>query len=343
MLSRTSILQTLFANQPDFRLRQIEQALFSAKAKSWLDLTNLSAEWRTKLTNEVPFFSYTGSQVFSSKTDGSHKAVLTLVDSSKIETVLMKNSRDFFTICLSTQVGCARRCQFCATGEMGFKRNLEVDEMVDQYRFWLLWLVEQGNDTLITNLVLMGMGEPMDNYENVKKFLNLIFKHTEIGETHVTVSTVGVWPALDNLLADEDWPRVRLAISLHSALPETRAKLLPSTPPQFLEKLTGWAKQYLVKFGNRRHHLTFEYIMLAGVNDSSGQARALIDLVRKVGDVRINLVPANPAAGQLKRSTDLAIGNFQRQLEKDGVTVTVRRSLGCDILAACGQLASRVG
>lgn len=342
MLIRSVILENLLIGQPAFRLRQIEQSLFSAKARSWADLTNLSAEWRAKLQSEVPFFSYINSQVLSSKTDGSHKAVLEMADGAKIETVLMKNSRDFFTICLSTQIGCARRCQFCATGEMGFKRNLEVDEIVDQYRFWLLWLAENGNETLITNLVLMGMGEPLDNYENVKKFLNLIFKYTEIGQTHVTVSTVGVWPVLDNLLADEDWPRVRLAISLHSALPETRAKLLPSSPPHFLEKLTVWAKQYLAKFGNRRHHLTFEYIMLAGVNDSSGQARALIDLVRKVGDVLVNLVPANPAAGQLKRSTDLAVENFQKQLEKEGITVTVRQSLGCDILAACGQLAGRV-
>lgn len=343
MITRSDFLAQKLVGQPAFRQRQIEQALFSAKAKSWADLSSLSAELRTQLQSEVPFFSYTDSQVLSSKTDGSHKAVLELADGAKIETVLMKNSRDFWTICLSTQVGCARRCQFCATGEMGLKRNLEVEELVDQYRFWLLWLAEKKDEKIVSNLVLMGMGEPLDNYENVKKFLNLIFKHTEIGETHVTVSTVGVWPALDNLLTDEEWPRVRLAISLHSALPETRAKLLPSSPPQFLEKLTGWARQYLAKFGNRRHHLTFEYIMLSGVNDSTGQARAVADLVKKIGDVRVNLVPANPAAGQLKRSTDSAIIQFQKELEKAGVTVTVRRSLGSDILAACGQLAGRTG
>ncbi|MEK9158505.1 MAG: 23S rRNA (adenine(2503)-C(2))-methyltransferase RlmN [Patescibacteria group bacterium] len=349
-------IEVLSAGAPAYRVKQIEQAFFNPKIKDWSDITVLAKNERQKL-EALPFFSFKDSKVLTSR-DGSFKAVLELLDGQKIETVLMPNTRGHWTICLSTQVGCARGCGFCATGTMGLVRNLSVDEIVDQYRFWSHSIVipakagiqtgfpirsgttalEQGS---ITNLVFMGMGEPLDNYESVKTAINLILKYTEIGPTRITVSTVGVWPTLDTLLSDKDWSPVRLAISLHGADAATRKKIVPSTPPDFFEKLTVWSKNYLKQKGNRRHYLTFEYIMISGVNDSLVQAEKLAALTKEIFQVRINLVPCNPIGGHWQESAAESIDKFQTLLEKEGITVTVRRSMGQDIAAACGQLVAK--
>lgn len=340
-MDRRTAIKNLLAEEPAYRLKQISQALFNPKIKSWEGVTALSKAQRQELAS-MPFYVFNDSKVLASKFDGAYKVVLTLLDGKKIETVLIPNARDAWTVCLSTQIGCARRCIFCATGTMGLARNLTADEIVDQYRFWTEFLIKEGRaDERITNLVLMGMGEPLDNYENVKIALNDFLSYTEIGFTHVTVSTVGVWPAMDKLLIDKDWPPVRLAISLHSAIQFTRQKIVPATTSRFLEQLTVWAKKYLVDFGNRRHHLTFEYVMLAGINDSVGQAEALVKLVKKIKEVRVNLVPFNPAPGGLKKSSDQAIDTFQKYLKSQSINTTLRRSLGTDIMAACGQLVAK--
>ena len=321
-MSLLEAVKFLVAGAPAYRVKQIEQAFFNPKIKNWSDITVLSKSERQKL-GVLPFFSFQDSKVLASR-DGSFKAVLDLLDKQKIETVLMPNTRGHWTICLSTQVGCARGCGFCATGTMGLIRNLSVDEIVDQYRFWARDVLEKERGS-ITNLVFMGMGEPLDNYENVKTAINLVLKYTEIGPTHITVSTVGVWPALDNLLADKDWPPVRLAISLHGADAATRKKIVPSTSPNFIEKLTEWSKKYLAEKGNRRHYLTFEYIMIGGMNDSLTQAEKLAVLAKEIFQVRINLVPCNPIGGNWQESAEGAIDKFQTLLEKEGITVTVRR------------------
>lgn len=226
---------------------------------------------------------------------------------------------------------------------MGLKRNLLSDEIVDQYRFWIAFLEQRPElPPRISNIVFMGMGEPMANYENVRESIRLILAHTDIGRTRITVSTVGVLPRLEMLLNDPLWPHVRLAVSLHSANPETRKEIVPTSYDDFLPKLTDWSRQYLSRFGNRRHHLTFESVMLRGVNDSLHHAEALAKLIKKIGNIRVNLIPYNFTGGEFQSSTSKGLDDFFSYLDTNGVTVTTRRTMGEDIAAACGQLYAEV-
>jgi 23S rRNA (adenine2503-C2)-methyltransferase len=277
--------------------------------------------------------------VLPSKRGDTWKALLATQDNAKIETVLMKNSRDQFTVCVSTQVGCAMACRFCATGRMGFTRNLSEDEIVDQVRFLRGFIREQGLSREITNIVFMGMGEPLANYENVRGALKTFIDQMKIGPTRITVSTVGLVPMLEKILDDPEWLPVRLAVSLHSADPRTRKELMPTSYADFLDRLAEWAARYFVKFSEKRRHLTFEYIMLAGVNDTSDHAAALVSFAQRIGKVKINLIPYNITEGGFRKSDESDIERFQKTLEKAGVIVTRRRTMGDDIAAACGQLA----
>ena len=184
----------------------------------------------------------------------------------------------------------------------------------------------------------MGMGEPLANYEEVKKSLNAIIAQTEIGLTHITVSTVGVLPRLEQILTDAEWPHVRMAVSLHSADATVRKNIVRSSYDDFLPKLDEWARKYLRKFGNRNHHLTFEYVMLKGVNDTLVQAKQLAVFVNRIGKIRVNLIPYNSIDSDYVSSTQEAIDAFANVLDKNGVTFTVRYSKGDEINAACGQL-----
>mgnify|MGYP000855292509 FL=1 len=340
--TRQSTLSALFGNIPSWRLTQIERALFLPSIRSFEDITTLPAAWRTPLHEEGIFVSYGEAQVFWSQKKDTFKALLTLADGKRIETVLMRNARGAFTVCVSTQVGCAMACTFCATGKMGFSRNLSNDEIVDQVRHWMYFLADHPEiSARISNIVYMGMGEPLANYEAVKQSLRTILAHTDIGPTHITVSTVGLVPMLDHILDDAEWPAVRLAVSLHSADPKTRKEIMPTSYDDFPETLARWAERYFTKFDSKRRHLTFEYIMLSGVNDSEGHAEALIKFVRRIGKVRINLIPYNYTGDVFRKSTQREIDAFQERLESAGVDVTRRRTMGEDIDAACGQLAIR--
>jgi 23S rRNA (adenine2503-C2)-methyltransferase len=342
-MTRQQQFQTLFPNEPRFRFGQIQQALFQPKAKSWDDVTTLSKPMREELAAKIPFISIKDSQVLTSKNGDTYKAMLTLHDGQQIETVLMENARDQWTICVSSQVGCAMRCGFCATGRMGLKRNLTSDEIADQYRFWQTYLADQlaTNPKLpqrISNVVFMGMGEPLANYDNVKETINVWLKNTDLGHNHITVSTVGHIPMLEKLLDDEAWPHVRLAVSLHSADASTRKMIVPTSYDGFLEKITDWAKRYIEKFGNKKHHLTFEYVMLRDVNDTPHHAKLLTEFMLNIGHVKVNLIPYNVTENKFKRSLDIVISDFKFYLEDNGVICTVRKTMGDDIAAACGQL-----
>ena len=335
--SRHKQFEALFPSEPAFRWKQIEDALFSS-AKSWNDVTTISKTLRESLT-VIPWMSVEAQTVQVSLKGDTHKALLKVDGEKEIETVLMKNRREAWTICVSSQVGCAMRCGFCATGKMGLTRSLIADEIIDQYRFWVQYLQEHPEiEGRISNIVFMGMGEPLANYEEVKKTLNLILKYTDIGRTRITVSTVGVLPRLEQILTDTDWPHIRLAVSLHCAIEETRKKIVPTSYDEFLPKLEDWAKRYLQKFGNRRHHLTFEYVMLKGVNDTPAHARALAKFVNHIGNVRVNLIPYNLTGVEFECSTEPAIQEFLEILHTKHLIATTRRTMGEDIAAACGQL-----
>ena len=308
---------------------------------------------RETLDREIPWLSVKEVQVFESVKKDTFKAVVEVVGEAgakRVETVLMKNARGQWTVCVSSQIGCAMACTFCATGTMGFTRNLTADEIVAQVRFWHIFIEKyatlsdsKGGSAFseasrISNVVFMGMGEPLANYEHVKEAIRLLLTYTDIGLTRITVSTVGLLPMLKKLLNDPEWPAVRLAVSLHSADTETRKNMMPSSYDGFLNGLVEWTGEYFQKFESRRRHLTFEYVMLSKVNDTEMHAKKLIDFARRVGKVRINLIPYNFTGSVYRDSLPGDFMRFQEQLEKAGVVVTRRRTMGDDIAAACGQL-----
>ncbi|MBI5793754.1 23S rRNA (adenine(2503)-C(2))-methyltransferase RlmN [Candidatus Uhrbacteria bacterium] len=344
-LTRHAQFQLLFPDEPAFRWNQIESSFFSS-AKNWSEVTAIPSAMRERLS-PIPWMSVELVQMQVSKNGDTHKALLEVDGGKEIETVLMKNPRGAWTICVSSQVGCAMRCGFCATGKMGLTRSLISDEIVDQYRFWGDYLLTYNLQPKtfvplrISNIVFMGMGEPLANYEAVKESLNTLLAHTDLGKTRITVSTVGVLPRLEQILTDQDWPHVRLAVSLHSAIAQTRKQIVPTSYDDFLPKLEDWAKRYLTKFGNRRHHLTFEYVMLKDVNDTPAHAKALALFVNRIGHVRVNLIPYNLTGVEFECSEDSAIKQFLAALEDRHVTTTRRRTMGSDIAAACGQLRDR--
>lgn len=345
-MSRQELFQQLFPKEAPFRWRQIERALFSHPEKGWGDLTMLSKPMRETLTS-IPWMSLRKNMLVSGKKGDVHKAALQTEDGFLLESVLMRNAREHWTLCLSSQIGCAMNCSFCATGKMGFIRNLNREEIEDQYRFWKVFLRDRAEISGdITNVVVMGMGEPMANYENVRDALANILKYTEIGPTHVTVSSVGILPQLERLIDDPLWPPVRMAVSLHSADLETRKNIVPTSYDEFLSRLLQWSVRYLKVHGTKRNHITFEHIMLSGKNDSMYHAKALVRFVHAIGAnfVRVNLIPYNETnRNDYQRSASESVFHFSEYLRNHGVSVTIRKSMGTDIAAACGQLISEKG
>lgn len=339
MENRRALLRKILIDQPAFRFHQIESAFFRSDWQNWDAVSVLSKEWRKRLALSIPWITLSEVAVLESARHDTFKAILATVDGKRIETVLMRNGRGFWSVCVSSQVGCAMACTFCATGKMGFTRSLSSDEIIDQYRFWVYFLGNRNDlEQRITNIVYMGMGEPLANYENVKASLLALLTYTDMGPTRLTVSTVGLIPMLRKLLSDETWPAVRLAVSLHSADIETRMKIMPSAYPKFLNDLADWTKQYFEKFDSRRRHLTFEYVMLSGVNDTPLHAEKLIAFSRKVGKVKVNLIPYNDTKSRYATSESTALLDFEQRLLDARIDVTRRRTMGADIAAACGQL-----
>ncbi len=345
-ITRAEKLKSLFPNAPAFRLKQMEEALFSPSFKTFSEVSNMPLVMRETLDREIAWLSVQEVQVFESAKKDTFKAVVEVegeAGAKRVETVLMKNARGQWTVCVSSQIGCAMACTFCATGTMGFTRNLTADEIVDQVRFWNVFMrkhstLSKVEGSRISNVVFMGMGEPLANYEHVKEAIRLLLTYTDIGLTRITVSTVGLLPMLKKLLDDPEWPAVRLAVSLHSADTETRKTMMPSSYDGFLNGLVEWTGEYFQKFESRRRHLTFEYVMLSRVNDTEMHAKKLIDFARRVGKVRINLIPYNFTGSVYRDSLPGDFMRFQKQLEDAGVVVTRRRTMGDDIAAACGQL-----
>lgn len=338
---RTRYLSKLLAGESPFRFRQAEDALYSGKFRSWDEVTSLPKALRERLGTEIPWLSVSPVTVFPSKKNDAWKALLRTSDGNGIESVLMRNSRKQFTVCVSTQVGCAMKCTFCATGKMGLTRNLSGDEIVDQVRFFREYVVDSGLTGEITNVVLMGMGEPLANYEEVREALRVLTGPLEIGPTRITLSTVGLLPGLGRLLSDPEWPPVRIAISLHAADETVRKGIMPTTMPGFPDALVAWSRAYTDAFPEKRRHLTLEYLLLAGVNDSEEDARKLIALARRIGRVRVNLIPYNATDSGFSGSGADTVNRFKGWMEANAIIVTIRKSQGGDIAAACGQLAGK--
>lgn len=311
-----------------FRARQVFQwvnkGVFSSD-----EMTNLSKDIRSALQEEFHTGILHTVHKLESKRDETKKYLFELNDGNIIESVLMKYTYGY-TACISSQVGCRMGCSFCASTGIGFKRNLTCGEMLGQ-----IITMQKDSRQRIGNVVIMGIGEPFDNYENLIKFLKLI-NHKDgcnIGFRHISVSTCGLVPKILDL-AKENIP-VTLSISLHAPNDDLRSKLMPVNNKYSIDKLMSACKIYTKATGRR---ITFEYSLIKGVNDSKECALELSGLISDML-CHVNLIPVNEVEGTgYARSNRDRIGAFQEVLEKYGIETTVRRELGSDINAACGQL-----
>ena len=312
--------------QPAFRAKQIFQWL-QRGVTSFDEMSNLAKPLRAKLAEECYITAPAAERKQVSKLDGTIKYLWRLRDGNCIETVLMRYMHGN-TVCVSCQVGCNMGCIFCASTLGGKVRDLTASEILDQVIFTQL---DSGED--ISNIVMMGIGEPLDNFDNVLRFLTLV-NHPDglnIGMRHISVSTCGLVKKIDKLA--QLGLQLTLSVSLHAPDDETRARLMPVNRAVGVETLMDSCRRYFETTGRR---ISFEYAMIDGVNDGDAQADRLVELLRGMPG-HVNLIPLNDVAeSPLKPSR--RVRQFQQRLESQGVTATVRRKLGGDIDASCGQL-----
>lgn len=320
-----------------YRARQLYQSIYRRRITGFDQMTELPKTLRRILEDRARITKTQVRDVFRSL-DGTRRFLLTLGDGREVEAVFMPETRRD-TICISSQVGCPLACDFCMTGVLGLKRNMTASEIVSQVVVVLNEVYGPGAETPHrTNLVMMGMGEPLLNYDNVIKSIK-IFADQEglsIAARHVTLSTAGIVPRIYDLAREEVRPQ--LAISLTAANDELRDRLFPINRKYPLSELIEACRLYPLK---ERERLTFEYVMLAGVNDSDRDARELVRLLSRV-KAKVNLIPHNPAPElpYLASSMDRIVG-FQKVLTDAALPSFIRRPRGQDISAACGQLAAR--
>jgi len=394
-LTETEIREALVARgEPAYRARQICEWVHRRRARSFGEMTNLPAALRAQLAEAFRITRLELAQQVVSHQDGTTKVALALPDGNRIEMVYLPHRRGA-TLCISTQVGCAFKCRFCATGKMGLKRNLTAGEIVDQVLFakehfrdhpaahpgqpatdpWHGFAAgrdqigqeefEEGDegvdeeaglpaadqrsaghpaaahptapdDRPFTNKVFMGMGEPLANSDNVMRAIDILMHEVGIGSRRITISTAGV---ADKIMRLAEAPgEVGLAISLNAPSDEVRRDIMPVAARDPLGKLMNAARYYVAKKGRM---LTFEYILIPSLNDSLRDAHALASLTRDI-PAKINLIAFNPFPGApYERPDETKVKRFSSILRGRGKRVMLRRSLGCDILAACGQLGQR--
>jgi 23S rRNA (adenine2503-C2)-methyltransferase len=341
-------------NEPAYRVTQLLEWLYVRRAANWDAMTNLPKPLREKLREKfslhcLELVRKQGAQ------DITQKFLWKLADGSLVESVLIPanpalygEASDRHTLCISTQVGCAYGCKFCASGLDGWKRNLTPDEIVEQVLAVERLLSSSSSSSkeqtitrtrtttrTIDNVVVMGMGEPLANYENLLKALKILNAPWGggIGARKITISTSGLAPQIRRLAAEP--LQFRLAISLHGATDTVRNRIMPVNRKYPLKELVAACEQYQIQKGRM---LTFEYILIAGVNDSVAQAAPLAALAKKLF-AKVNLIPYNKVEGlQWERPDEMVCEAFLRALEKQKVTATLRREKGHDIDAACGQL-----
>ena len=313
-----------------YRATQLVEALYRTKVKSIEDITNINKDVKKMLSDD---FTFSTLEIEKSQeaSDGTTKFLYRLNDGNLIETVLMHQSYGY-SVCVTSQVGCNMGCHFCASGETKKIRNLEPFEMVLQVLLIDNYLEEKG--LRVSHVVVMGIGEPFDNYDNVLKFVSIIndSKGLAIGARHITISTCGLVPKIREFA---NYPlQVNLAISLHFATNEKRSLYMPINRKYPIEELIDACVDYYNKT-NRR--LTFEYILLEGINDSIEDAKNLVKLVRNL-NTYVNLIPYNSTGKELSRSSIEARDAFFDYLIKNHINAIVRKEHGTDIDAACGQL-----
>lgn len=324
-------LEIFFIENGDkkFRATQVFEGLYKQRVKKFDDIKNISNDAK-KLLREN--FNNDYLKIIAKQSDKDvWKYLFELNDGEKIEAVVMNHDYGL-SLCVSTQVGCNMGCVFCESGRLKKVRNLETYEMVLQ-----LLTIEEDLSKRISSVVLMGIGEPLDNYDNVINFIKILNEHKgiDIGIRHITISTCGLVPKIEKLI-DENM-QVNLAISLHAPNDELRKQIMPIAKAYDLNVLMKTVKKYIDKTSRR---VTFEYIMLSGVNDTEKCAKELAELLRGINGY-VNLIPYNKTSSKYEKSNSNAINKFYDTLKKLKINVTVRREFGSKVDAACGQLRSK--
>lgn len=327
-------------DEKPFRAQQVWEWLWQKGAKDFDEMTNVTKALRARLAERAEIRRPEIAREDKSE-DGTVKLLLRLADGELIETVLIpsesRTGQERMTQCLSTQVGCAMGCTFCSTGSMGFTRNLSQSEIAGQVLVGREYLGDKSGD-ILKNLVFMGMGEPLMNFKNLMDSLETLSSTSGLNfsRRRITVSTCGIKKGLREL---GESGRAFLAISLHAANQELRERLMPAAARWPLEELLASLKEYPTA---AREHITFEYLLLGGVNDSTEDARALARITRDLG-AKVNLIAYNPAEGSPYRAPSHdEILAFEQELWRLGITAILRKSKGQDIKAACGQLKAEV-
>ncbi|MDQ6985124.1 MAG: 23S rRNA (adenine(2503)-C(2))-methyltransferase RlmN [Candidatus Dojkabacteria bacterium] len=326
---------------PKFRENQFNQAIYKDIAFSFDDITTWSKDLREKIKEEVEFFTLEEARVIVSKREDTIKALFKRKKDGKlIETVLMRHRDGRNTVCVSCMVGCPVNCRFCATGKMGFNGNLDAREIVDQVLWASRYLKKLDlEDQKVTNIVFMGMGEPMLNLKSVLESIDVFTDEDKYGMStrRITISTSGFIPQMNQLF--ESGFRGRLAISLHAPNQKLRAELMPVAEKFELDELMRTLDNY-VELTNKR--VSYEYIMIKDKTDTAESARELVDLMKNRLH-HVNLIPFNPVRGEdYKRSPKENIKRFTGILEDNGINFTIRVTMGDDVDAACGQLVTKV-
>lgn len=331
-LSKTELVQFIERmGQKPYRAKQIIIWLYKRLATSFDEMTDLSKKFREDIKKKAYISNLTLLQKQVS-IDGTIKFLFELEDGESIESVLIPNTKGeaSYTICISSQVGCAMKCLFCRTGGLGLKRNLRSYEIVDQI-LSSKQLIENGE---ITNIVFMGLGEPLNNFKEVRDALIKITGLIGYSKNKITVSTSGIVPGIKRL-ADEG-PDINLAISLNASTDESRTRIMPINKKYPLKKLMEACREFSLA---PRRRITFEYVLIGGINDTTEDAKRVAELLKGMRS-KVNLIPFNPVGSStgLKKPSEGRVLKFQDIINNAGITTMIRKSKGTDISAACGQL-----
>jgi 23S rRNA (adenine2503-C2)-methyltransferase len=325
---------------PAFRAKQLLHWIYERRAESVSDITEFSKDLRGSLS-ERAYISNLTLLARQSSLDGTGKFLFGLSDGESIESVIIPD-KDRLTLCISSQVGCAMMCRFCLTGRLKLKRNLKAHEIADQVisvnRLLGTGAPSSRASRSITNIVLMGMGEPLENLGEVAEALRRMTDLMGISKRRITLSTSGISPMIDELARKA--PRVNLAISLNATTDEVRDRIMPVNRRYPLKSLLDACRRYPLE---PRRRITFEYVLLQGINDTTDDARRLVKILKGI-PCKVNLIPFNPYPGAFyRRPADEEVEQFQKIVLGGNVTALIRKSKGQDILAACGQLKAGYG